>query len=148
MSSDRLEAHAGLAEREHGHVRASPRHDAHAQILAEIDQLRGNVRLGVATAVEEGASVEGLDRALADAEQFVQAWPRTAVARPDVGLANDGEVSFFWRHKGAQVDLGFFGDGTYSYFAKDRHGERSFGDDVPAGEGLADELSLILVDRA
>ena len=119
-----------------------------AQVLGAIDRLRESVRLGVASAVAETGSPESLERALVDAEQFVNAWPGTPIAKPDVGLADDGEVNFDWKHAGAHVDLGFFGDGTYSYFAKDDRGERYFGDDVPAGDGLAGELLQILVEQA
>ena len=82
-----------------------------AQVLGAIDRLRESVRLGLASAVAETASPESLERAMVDAEQFVKAWPGPPVAKPDVGLADDGEVNFYWKHRGAHVDLGFFGDG-------------------------------------
>ncbi len=128
--------------------RVSSRNGTKSEVLDVIHRLRESVRRSVSSDGWEGASPEALERALGDAEEFVSGWVGTPVAKPDVGLADDGEVNFFWKHEGARVDLGFFGDGTYSYFAKDRHGERYFGDDVPAGDGLADELLIILVDQA
>lgn len=142
-----LRSSGALAQDEPRTRRASG-HGTKAPVLAAIDYLRERVRFGVAADVAETASPESLKKALVDAEQFVKAWPDTLVAKPDVGLADDGEVNFFWKHRGTQVDLGFFGDGTYSYFAKDRHGERYFGDDLPAADGLARELLHVLVEQA
>ena len=138
---------SGLAQVRHPENRASGQ-EIKAHVLAAIDRLRESVRLGQVSAVVETGSKESLERALVDAEQFVNAWPGAPVARPDVGLADDGEVNFYWKHRGTHVDLGFFGDGTYSYFAKDHRGERYFGDDVPAEDGLAAELLQILVEQA
>ena len=123
-------------------------HGTQAPVLAPIGYLRESARFGVASSGVATASPKAIQQALLDAEQFVKAWPDAQIAKPDVGLADDGEVNFFWKYRGTQVDLGFFGDGTYSYFVKDRHGERYFGDDLRAAAGLTRELLHLLVEQA
>ena len=84
------------------------------------------------------------DRAFADAELFVSAWPSVELQIPDIGLADDGEVNFLWKGPELHVDLGFYGDGTFSYFARVRDGIRHADDDVAAGLGLPSDLLAIL----
>lgn len=83
-------------------------------------------------------------RAFDDAEAFVNAWPSVRLQKPDVGLADDGEVNFLWKGPELHVDLGFYGDGTFSYFARDRDGTRHAGDDLNASDGLPENLVAIL----
>ena len=82
--------------------------------------------------------------AFEDAMAFVRAWPGEALVMPDVGLADDGEVSFLWKGVDLHVDLGFYGDGTFSYYAKDGDGEEYADDDVAATVGLPEDLLAIL----
>ena len=136
-----------LGERSDQETARSPE-TTKTQALAVICGLCESVRCGDALPLDEGVSRASLERALDDAERFVNAWPEAPVAEPDVGLVGDGEVNFLWKHNGAHVDLGFFGDGTYSYFAKDSQGNRYPGDDVPAERGLVQSLLEILVEQA
>ena len=85
-----------------------------------------------------------VDRAFADAQRFVSAWPSVDLPMPDVGLADDGEVNFLWQGPQLHVDLGFFGDGTFSCFARAPGGVRIAVDDVAAELGLPPDLQAIL----
>ena len=84
------------------------------------------------------------DRAFADAQRFVSAWPSVDLPMPDVGLADDGEVNFLWQGPQLHVDLGFFGDGTFSCFARAPGDVRIAVDDVAAELGLPPDLQAIL----
>lgn len=85
-----------------------------------------------------------LDAAFDDATEFVKSWVDRAIRIPDIGIADDGEVNFLWKHEGIHVDLGFYGDGTFSYYARDSEGKEITGDDVPARKGLTAELVRII----
>ena len=62
------------------------------------------------------------DRSLAaavkDALRFIDLIPATATL-PQVALADDGEINFFWRGDGLLIDVGFVGDGTMHYYVAD-----------------------------
>ena len=60
-------------------------------------------------------SVGASPKAIDDAEAFVrQLFEMSDVEMPNIGLASDGEIGFYWNIQGVVLDLGFFGDGTYS----------------------------------
>ena len=56
-----------------------------------------------------------LAQAVNDALRFIDLIPATA-ALPQVALADDGEVNFFWRGDGLLIDVGFIGDGMMHYY--------------------------------
>ncbi len=62
------------------------------------------------------------DRSLAvavnDALRFIDLIPATATL-PQVALADDGEINFFWRGDGLLIDIGFVGDGMMHYYVAD-----------------------------
>ena len=104
-------------------------------VLERIARLRG-------TSEDERASWATWpdERAFDDAVTFVNAWTSSTIRRPDVGIADDGEVNFLWTRPDLHVDLGFYGDGTFSYYAKDGDGDVYLGDDVVASAGLPKDL--------
>lgn len=59
-----------------------------------------------------------LARAVNDALRFIDLIPATATL-PQVALADDGEVNFFWRGAGLLIDIGFVGDGMMHYYVSD-----------------------------
>ena len=62
-----------------------------------------------------------------DALAFIDLIP-TAVRLPDVGLAGDGEIGFYWRWDGLFIDIGFVGDGKmHHYLCVDADGVDSDG---------------------
>lgn len=48
---------------------------------------------------------------------------------PKPMLAIDGEISLHWGNAKAHLDVVFVGNGTYSYFAKDKQGNKYYIDD-------------------
>ena len=59
-----------------------------------------------------------LAQAVNDALRFIELVPATA-ALPQVALADDGEINFFWRGNGLLIDIGFVGDGMMHYYVSD-----------------------------
>ena len=59
-----------------------------------------------------------LAQAVNDALRFIDLVPATA-ALPQVGLADDGEINFFWRASGLLIDIGFVGDRMMHYYVSD-----------------------------
>ena len=59
-----------------------------------------------------------LAQAVNDALRFIDLVPATATL-PQVALADDGEVNFFWRDDGLLIDIGFVGDGMMHYYVSD-----------------------------
>ena len=59
-----------------------------------------------------------LAQAVNDALRFIDLVPATATL-PQVALADDGEVNFFWRGDGLLIDIGFVGDGSMHYYVFD-----------------------------
>ena len=55
-------------------------------------------------------------RAIEDALAFIDLLPAT-VLLPNVALAEDGEINFYWRSSGLFIDVGFVGDGRMYFFA-------------------------------
>ncbi|MFZ0495120.1 MAG: hypothetical protein WBE80_00795 [Methylocella sp.] len=63
---------------------------------------------------------------------------------PHIGLAADGEITFFWQNPKITIDLTIAGDGTYAYFAKPDAGGPFFEDAAPVRENFPEKiLSLI-----
>ena len=57
--------------------------------------------------------------AINDALGFIDLLPATAIL-PNVALAEDGEVNFYWRRgNGLLVDVGFVGDGLMHYYVSE-----------------------------
>ncbi len=56
-----------------------------------------------------------IGQAVNDALKFIDLVPATAIL-PQVALADDGEVNFFWRQDGLFIDIGFVGDGMIHYY--------------------------------
>ena len=50
-----------------------------------------------------------------DALAFIDLIP-TAARLPSIGLADDGEINFYWRQDGLFIDIGFVGDGKMHYY--------------------------------
>lgn len=80
------------------------------------------------------------EQAFEDARRFIQALPPTSIHLPSIGLADDGEVNFLWKHHDVHIDLGFYGTGSFSYFARAQSDEKYHGDDVPASHGLPHDI--------
>lgn len=59
-----------------------------------------------------------LAQAVNDALRFIDLIPATAIL-PQIALADDGEVNFFWRGNGLLIDIGFIGDGMMHYYISD-----------------------------
>ena len=59
-----------------------------------------------------------LAEAVIDALGFIDLIPATATL-PQVALADDGEINFFWRSDGLLIDIGFVGDGMMHYYVSD-----------------------------
>ena len=68
---------------------------------------------------------------------------------PHIGLAADGEITFFWQNPDILIDLTIVGDGTYSCFAKPSIGEPFFEDEAPVTKNFPEKiLSLIRLRTA
>ena len=63
-------------------------------------------------------------RALAEAGEFIGCLPFPLVSMPEVSLARDGEINFFWQNDIFYLDLGFYGDGHGSCFARTTSGRK------------------------
>jgi hypothetical protein len=66
---------------------------------------------------------------------------------PHIGLAADGEITFFWQNPKITIDLRIAGDGTYAYFAKPDTGMPFFEDAAPVTENFPEKI-LSLIRRA
>lgn len=82
--------------------------------------------------------------AFRDAFEFIDLLPLSEVTAPDITLADDGEINFFWKARDIHVDLGLYGTGTFSYFAKKDDGRKVYGEKIPVNEGLPDDLKALL----
>ena len=63
-------------------------------------------------------------RALTEAGEFIGCLPFPLIFMPEVSLARDGEVNFFWQNDMFYLDLGFYGDGHGSCFARTVSGRK------------------------
>ncbi len=71
----------------------------------------------------------------------------TRIDPPHIGLAADGEITFFWQNPKITIDLTIAGDGTYAYFAKPDVGRPFFEDAAPVTKNLPEEI-LSLIQRS
>lgn len=87
-------------------------------------------------------------QAFADAREFASRLDLNSCGLPMVSMAGDGELNFFWHRErdGLQADLGFCGTGAYSCYAR-KGGTEVFADDVPAGNGLRDDIAALLQEE-
>jgi hypothetical protein len=86
-------------------------------------------------------SLAASQKAVDDAEAFArQLFGFPDMEMPNIGLAADGEINFYWKNGDIALDLGFFGDGTYSYFAEGSDGQSYSGDNILVDEKLPDVL--------
>lgn len=85
-------------------------------------------------------SVGPSDQTIKDAEQFANSIDFDSIHMPNVSLANDGEISFFWDIKGLYLDLGFLGDGSYSFYAKPPKGKEVIVDNAPLSRPLPQNI--------
>ncbi len=83
-------------------------------------------------------------KAFEDADLFIRCLPLASTPKPEISLADDGEINFLWATADAYVDLGFYGTRSFSYFARDREGRRFHGENVQASEGLPCEIVALL----
>lgn len=51
-----------------------------------------------------------------DAILFIDLLPEN-ITRPQVSIAADGEINFFWRSNDVYIDIGFYGDSRIDYYA-------------------------------
>jgi hypothetical protein len=65
---------------------------------------------------------------------------------PRIGLAADGEITFFWQNPKITIDLTIAGDGTYAYFVKPDCDRPFFEDGAPVTENFPKEI-LCLIRR-
>jgi hypothetical protein len=63
---------------------------------------------------------------------------------PNISLANDGELNFWWKSDIGVIDIGFYGDGTYTYYAKVNDREYSADDKLSKDIGRDDNLFLAI----
>lgn len=63
-----------------------------------------------------------------------------------IGLAADGEITFFWQNPKIAIDLTIAGDGTYAYFGKLDVGQPLFEDAASVTENFPEKI-LNLIRR-
>ena len=81
-----------------------------------------------------------LAQAVNDALHFIDLLPNTATL-PQVALADDGEINFFWRVDGRLVDIGFVGDGMMHYYVSDEAQGVDVDDSIPfSGRSLPRDI--------
>lgn len=86
--------------------------------------------------VEKEASFEALNDAVIFFKNHAQFLDKN---HPQISLANDGEINFFWKKEGLVADLGFYGDGTYSYYIK-IHNDEYLKDNAKIDELISKEI--------
>ena len=92
--------------------------------LASTTSIRGywdrtsNLRQRVLSYRAERPRDPSLTQAVNDSLRFIDLIPAT-VELPEVALADDGEINFFWRRDGLLIDIGFIGDGMMHYYVSD-----------------------------
>ena len=82
--------------------------------------------------------------AFTDAKAFARQLPMPLSQTPHISLGDDGEINFAWNGGPIYIDLGFYGTGTYSYFARDKQGQKYYGDDIPARGPIPGDLMKTL----
>ena len=81
-----------------------------------------------------------VQRALAEAGEFIDCLPFPLIFMPEISLARDGEVNFFWQNDMFYLDLGFYGDGNGSCFARTIYGRKIHLDRIAPKGPLPSEL--------
>jgi hypothetical protein len=71
----------------------------------------------------------------------------TRIDPPHIGLAADGEITFFWQNPNITIDVSLGGDGNYAYFAKPHVGRPFFEDAAPITRNFPEKI-LSLLRRA
>lgn len=97
--------------------------------VLDVDQkIRLNERLQELsrTALERASSddTSPIHRALTEAGEFIGCLPFPLTFMPEISLAHDGEINFFWQNDMFYLDLGFYGDGHGSCFARTVSGRK------------------------
>ena len=89
------------------------------------------------------------NRSIDNAKTFAAAvLAESNIEPPHIGLAADGEITFFWQNQNILIDLSITGDGI-SYFAKPSIGEPFFEDEAPVTKNFPEKiLSLIRLRTA
>jgi hypothetical protein len=85
------------------------------------------------------------NRAIDDAKTFAEMiLADRKIEPPHIGLAADGEITFFWQNPKITLDLTIAGDGTYSYFAKPVVGPPFFEDAAPVSKNFSEEIFSLM----
>jgi hypothetical protein len=111
----------------------------HPELSNRIQSL-GNYSDGWNTPESLGPSEQTVE----DAMNFVPLLPNIANL-PNIGLADDGEISFIWDTDGLYLDLGFLGNGLYSLYAKLPNGQEITVDNAPIYEPLSQQIQIHLI---
>lgn len=88
-----------------------------------------------------------LGDAMSDAEAFVASLAPDMVWLPEISVADDGEINFFWNINGIYIDLGFHGTKSSYYIRDDLLGREYFSDDLDPQEGLPPEIESRLTTK-
>lgn len=99
--------------------RAAPNVDQKLQLNERLQELHRTIPEHVS--FDDTSPVH---RALAEAGEFIGCLPFPLIFMPEVSLARDGEVNFFWQNDMFYLDLGFYGDGHGSCFARTVSGRK------------------------
>lgn len=84
-------------------------------------------------------------RTIEDAKTFAEVvLADSKIEPPHIGLAADGEITFFWQNPKITIDLTIAGDGTYSYFAKPVVGPPFFEDAAPVSKSFSEEIFSLM----
>ncbi|MGH6793881.1 MAG: hypothetical protein ACREDD_07545 [Methylocella sp.] len=85
------------------------------------------------------------ERTIDDAKTFAEVvLADSMIEPPHIGLAADGEITFFWQNPKITIDLTIAGDGTYSYFAKLVAGPPFFEDAAPVSKNFSEEIFSLM----
>jgi hypothetical protein len=88
------------------------------------------------------------ERTIDEAKTFAEVvLADSKIEPPHIGLAADGEITFFWQNPKITIDLTITGEGTYAYFAKPAAENPFFEDAAPVTENLPQKI-LSLIRRA
>ncbi|MGH9828621.1 MAG: hypothetical protein ACREDR_35825, partial [Blastocatellia bacterium] len=84
-------------------------------------------------------------RTIEDAKTFAAvALADGTIEPPHIGLAADGEITFFWQNPKITIDLTIAGDGTYAYFGKLDVGQPLFEDAAPVTENFPEKILKLI----
>lgn len=135
----------------------STRGSATPSVLSLVQEHSPAIDVAIAKIEEFSARTDGWkgpdslgpsDRTIEDARTFAKAvLADNKIEPPHIGLAADGEITFFWQNPKITVDLTIAGDGTYAYFAKPEAGTPFFEDAALVTKNLPEKI-LSLIRRA